>query len=182
MFGKNRFLAQVESSWDRLYRLAYSWTHDTHLSRDLVQETISRAIVKRKQLKNMEALDAWLFRILSNCWYDVCRQNKYLRELPEMEEPVTNETPETDRYRQEVINKVQRAIIKLPMEQRQIVTLVDLEGFSYSEVADIVNVPIGTVMSRLCRARNKLKIYLDEMDTQNNSNGEPHGDNVRRIR
>lgn len=182
MFGKSRFLERVESSWQRLYRVAYSWTHDTHLSRDLVQETISRAISKRKQLKNLDALDAWLFRILSNCWHDVCRENKHLQDLPEAEEPVSKDSPEKDRYRQEVIAKVQKAVIQLPFEQRQIVTLVDLEGFSYSQVAEIVNVPIGTVMSRLCRARTKLKVLLDEISTDQNRNADGRSDNVRRIR
>lgn len=183
MFGKNRFLKQLESKWKRLYRLAYSWTHDPHLARDLVQETMSRAISKHKQLKDLGALDSWLFKILVNCWHDVCRQNKHLQPLLDADELVNNYTPDMDRYRYEVIKKVHSAIVKLPMEQRQIITLIDLEGLSYSEVANIMEVPMGTVMSRLCRARNKLKTHLGELKSQDKVGAtDKYGDNVRRIK
>ena len=180
IFAKKRFLDQLQARWQRLYRVAYSWTHDPHLSSDLVQETLARAIDKRKQLKDIEALDAWLFRILSNCWYDVCRQNKYLQELPDENTLVCEATPEADQYHRELVNKVQRAVMQLPIEQRQIVTLVDLEGFSYAEVAKIVDAPVGTVMSRLCRARNKLKSYLDELDVSMDSDSQ--SDKLRRVK
>ncbi|MDH5326730.1 MAG: RNA polymerase sigma factor [Gammaproteobacteria bacterium] len=182
IFFKKRVLEQIESRWDRMYRVAYAWTHDPHLSRDLVQETASRAIRKYKQLQDIQALDAWLFRILSNCWYDVCRQNKHLQELTDEHQLVDYRTPETDQYQNEVVRKVQSALTQLPLEQRQIITLIDLEGFSYSEVAEIVGVPIGTVMSRVCRARNKLKVVFETMDITSKPNAVKSSEHVRRIK
>lgn len=177
MFSRKRFMELVEASWPRLYRVAYSWTHDAHLSRDLVQEAVSRAIAKHKQLKDIEYLNPWLFRILSNCWMDVCRQKKYVEEWDESLPLQTQDTPEVQQHHREIKNRVHRAMSRLPMEQRQVVTLVDLEGFSYSEVAEIVNVPVGTVMSRLCRARNKLRTYLETEPVHESTNA-----TVRRIK
>ena len=69
-------------------------------------------------------------------------------------------TPESESSRAEIVSMVRAAIARLPQGQRQVVTLVDLEGFSYVEVAQILDVPIGTIMSRLCRARNAMKDIL----------------------
>jgi RNA polymerase sigma-70 factor (ECF subfamily) len=69
-------------------------------------------------------------------------------------------TPESESSRTEIVGLVRTAIARLPEGQRQVVTLVDLEGFSYVQVSQILDVPIGTVMSRLCRARNAMKTML----------------------
>jgi RNA polymerase sigma-70 factor (ECF subfamily) len=74
-----------------------------------------------------------------------------------------DQTPESESGRLEVAVRVRAAIARLPEGQRQVVTLVDLEGFSYIEVAGILGIPIGTVMSRLCRARAALRDQLQEM-------------------
>ena len=73
---------------------------------------------------------------------------------------------ETGSSEQEIIESVRRAILKLPAGQRQTITLVDLAGFSYSEVAEILDIPIGTVMSRLYTSRNSLQKFLANFRTQ----------------
>ena len=118
-----------------------------------------KALRKRHQLKDIAALDAWLCRILANNWRDYCRKREFTVDIDEVD--IIDETnPEHDHDQMEIIELVRSAVAKLSIEQRQIVTLVDLEGFSYNEVAEILVIPIGTVMSRLCRARTKLKGVL----------------------
>ncbi|HQT25493.1 MAG TPA: sigma factor-like helix-turn-helix DNA-binding protein, partial [Burkholderiales bacterium] len=66
----------------------------------------------------------------------------------------------------QLVSRVRNAVAKLPLGQRQVLTLVDLEEFSYAEVSAILDIPVGTVMSRLCRARSTLKILLNELAPQ----------------
>lgn len=143
----------------RLYRIAFSWCHNAALADDLVQDTLTKAMQKSSQLRDPKAGDAWLFTILSNCYKDHFRR---LRETEDVDniELLNNQTPETTTSQQETINSVRHAISQLPENQRQVVTLVDLEGFSYTEVAAILEIPVGTVMSRLCRARKSLRQSL----------------------
>lgn len=143
----------------RLYRVAYSWCHSAALADDLVQETLTKALQKSSQLRDPKARDAWLFTILANCYRDHFRKQRDMDDIDEIEISF-DETPETESSRSEVVKKVRMVIARLPEGQRQVVTLVDLEGFSYVEVAQILQVPIGTVMSRLCRARNAMKTML----------------------
>ena len=156
----------LEQARSRLYRVAYSWCHSAALADDLVQETLAKALQKSSQLRDPKARDAWLFTILANCFRDHYRKQREMDDIDEIE--ISAEaTPETESSRAQVVTKVRTAIAGLPEGQRQVVTLVDLEGFSYLEVAQILEVPIGTVMSRLCRARNAMKArLLPEMQTQ----------------
>jgi RNA polymerase sigma-70 factor (ECF subfamily) len=168
----------LEQARTRLYRVAYSWCHSAALADDLVQETLSKALQKSSQLRDPAARDAWLFTILANCYRDHFRKQKDMDDIDEVEIS-TESTPETDTSRAQVITKVRAAIAELPEGQRQVVTLVDLEGFSYLEVAQILEVPIGTVMSRLCRARNAMKTrLLPELQNQQ----EAISRNLRRIK
>ncbi len=153
------FRARLESNRRRLFRMAYAWCHDAHLADDLVQEAIVNALRHGSKLRDFEALDSWLFTILANCWKSHLRSRKQHEEFDE-ENFQSELDPEQITSREQTVVRVQRAIAKLPVGQRQVVTLVDLEGFSYAEVAAILEVPIGTVMSRLCRARQALRDLL----------------------
>lgn len=150
---------KLEQDRSRLYRIAFSWCHNAALADDLVQDTLTKAMQKSSQLRDPKAGDAWLFTILSNCYKDYFRR---LRETEDVDniELLNDQTPEKETSQQETINSVRHAISQLPENQRQVVTLVDLEGFSYTEVASILEVPVGTVMSRLCRARKSLRESL----------------------
>lgn len=146
----------------RLYRAAYAWTHDAALADDLTQETLARGLRRIDQLRDPAAFPAWLFGILNNCWRDHLR-----RERPHdacIDELMDEGPSAEDRYDQERrTSQVRAAVSRLPMGQRQVMTLVDLEGFSYAEVAQALEIPIGTVMSRLCRARRALTIALEPL-------------------
>ncbi len=143
----------------RLYRVAYAWCHSPALADDLVQETLTKALQKSGQLRDPKARDAWLFTIMANCFRDHFRRQRDMDDVDELEIP-HDVTPEFESSRTQIIELVRRAIERLPEGQRQVVTLVDLEGFSYLDVAQILDIPIGTVMSRLCRARNSMKTLL----------------------
>ncbi len=153
--------ARVEQHRLRLYRIAYAWTHNAALADDLVQETLAKALQKSGQLRDPNAGEAWLYSILANCYRDHFRRSRVTEEIDE--NTITHEsTPEKESSEQQVVLKVREAIARLSEGQRQVVTLVDIQGLSYMEVAQILNVPIGTVMSRLCRARHALKDLLGD--------------------
>ena len=149
----------LKEARSRLYRVAYAWCHNPALADDLVQETLTKALKHSSQLRDPKARDAWLFTIMANCHRDHHRKQREMDDIDEIE--ISDETtPESRSSQSQVVGKVRDAIAQLPAGQRQVVTLVDLEGFSYVEVAQILEVPIGTVMSRLCRARNAMKALL----------------------
>ncbi len=155
----------VGNSRDRLYRMAYAWTHNPHLADDLVQQAILKALNNHRQLKSMSAAEAWLFRILSNCLKDHYRAK---REVLSPDELVIRDdrTPEQETGEQQLVETVRQAVQSLPLAQCQVITLVDLEGFTYASVAEILEIPVGTVMSRLCRGRRALRELLTEVRPQ----------------
>lgn len=147
----------------RLYRMAYAWCHDTGLADDLAQEALIKGLKSMHQLKDTSVLEAWLFSILHNCWRDYFRLQHPSADLEHaMELPAPGKTPEEIRAESELIGRVRRAVAALPMGQRQVVSLVDLEELSYTEAAEALAIPIGTVMSRLCRARQALRVLLQD--------------------
>lgn len=160
--------ARVEVQREPLYRLAYSWCHDAALADDLVQETMLRALGRAEQLRDQAKLKSWLCAILANCLKDHYRGAQPLEPL-DNDMPSRAESPEAASASGQLAARVRAEIERLPLGQRQVVTLVDLEGFSYAEVGEILEVPIGTVMSRLCRAREALRLRLmDFAAAQNN--------------
>ncbi len=150
------------NSRERLYRMAFAWTHNPHLADDLVQQTMLKALSNQRQLKDMAAAEAWLFRILSNCLKDHYRAK---RDVVSPDDVVLSNdtTPEHEAEEKHLVDTVRQAVNSLPLAQRQVVTLVDLEGFAYASVAEILEIPVGTVMSRLCRGRRALRELLTEI-------------------
>jgi RNA polymerase sigma-70 factor (ECF subfamily) len=162
---KRLFRTILTNSRERLYRMAYSWTHDPALADDLVQQACYQALRKQRHLRDMDAADAWLFRILANCLAD---HHRARREVLSGEEFVIVEkrTPEHTTQEEQVALRVRKAIAELPLAHRQVITLVDLEGFSYAAVADILEIPVGTVMSRLSRGRRALREHLLDVNAR----------------
>ena len=166
LMGVNTGVAtQIKERRTRLYRVAYSWCHDRTLADDLAQEALTRGLSHLHQLRDPAQLDSWLFKILHNCWRDCLRCQKDFQDIEEMEDYLHahDDTPEDINSRSQVVDRVRAAIALLPMGQRQVLTLVDLEEFSYNQVAEILAIPVGTVMSRLCRGRQALKQSLIEL-------------------
>ena len=165
---EQRELAEkIEASRGRLYRVAFAWSHDAALADDLAQEALARGLARVEQLREAERLSSWLFSILHRCWIDHLRiRRDDLDEEAIAELPSDLPGPEGHAEQQETVSRVRAAIAALPLGQRQVVTLVDLEEFSYAEVAAILSIPIGTVMSRLCRAREALRGLLEAAAAQ----------------
>ncbi len=171
MFCKHRELRRLLGDRrERLYRMAFAWSHDPVLADDLVQETLEKALRRAAQLHDLATLDRWLFGILGNCFRDHLRSRRVHEALEEntLADP---DTPERSHEQRHIVTQVRCAIARLPEGQRQVVTLVDLEGFSYAEVADILGIPIGTVMSRLCRARRQLSRELVDVGPREAQDG-----------
>lgn len=150
-----------------MYRVAYSWSRNAALADDLVQETLVKALQKAGQIRDPERTNAWLFAVLANCWRDHFRRTREMVDIDELDlERVDDFTPEEGHAQSQLVRRVRSAIALLPLAQRQVLTLVDLEEFSYAEVAAVLEIPVGTVMSRLCRARRTLKTLLNEFAPQ----------------
>jgi len=144
---------------NKLYRIAYSWCHDAALADDLAQETIYKAIKNANGLRDIGTIDTWLYRILFNCWQDYLRVKGRNVEFIEMHDE--DQAEHAENYQQaQIVDRVRASIEQLPMPLREVVTLADFAGFSYAEIAEIIDVPVGTVMSRLFRARKNLKQQL----------------------
>ena len=175
LFGVSaRLRARVEVQREPLFRLAFSWCHDAALADDLVQETLLRALDRAAQLEDPQRLKGWLCAILANCLKDHYRRARPLEPLDE-DLPAYGESPEAASASSQLAARVRAEVERLPLGQRQVVTLVDLEGFSYAEVGEILALPIGTVMSRLCRAREALRARLMDFAAAQN-------DKIRSIR
>jgi RNA polymerase sigma-70 factor (ECF subfamily) len=151
----------------RLFRLAYAWCGDRAMAEDLVQEALARALATSSPLKEPRALEGWLMVILNNCWRDCLRKKMagVLEDIDDWAERLETEelSPEENLAGRQTAITVRNAIARLPLGQRQVLTLVDMEDRSYAEVAEILGVPAGTVMSRLARARSALKELLTDI-------------------
>lgn len=174
---KKPFKRYLEQNWQRLYRIAYAWSHQPHIAHDLLQETMNRVMREHHHFENDKALDVWLYKTMANCWRDQCRRQKDLVDIDEST-LYSASNLEADQYRRELNSCIQMAMGRLNMTHRQIITLIDLEGLSYNEVANILDIPAGTVMSRLCRARQQLREYVQEAGFVPGS----HEPNLRRIK
>jgi RNA polymerase sigma-70 factor (ECF subfamily) len=161
LFGP--FRPGIEAQRPALYRIAYAWCHDAALADDLVQETLSKAWTQRAQLRDEAALKAWMVAIMNRCWLDHLRSRRDFDDVDDWQDELESgaEPPEACCDREQVIACVRAAVARLSQAQRQVLTLVDLEEFAYAEVAEILAIPVGTVMSRLSRARASLKNMLD---------------------
>ncbi len=167
---------RIVDSRGRLFRLAYSWCHDRHHADDLCQETIITALEKVDQLRSEDALDAWMFRIMQNVYRKHFRKMRPQVDVESLEAHMEQEDPaERDIERAEEILQVRVGLAQLKENQRMIVTLVDIEGVSYKDAAEILEIPIGTVMSRLARARSALSRHIEEsMKSKSSQTDIPH--------
>jgi RNA polymerase sigma-70 factor (ECF subfamily) len=154
--GVNSFQQSVEASIPALRRYARALTRDTEMADDLVQDTLVRAL-RSEHLFHGGAVRSWLYTILTNL-----NRNR-LRSLARR--PVITQLQDDDAADaagpEAGGRDIERALALLVEEQRTALLLVVLEGLTYREVAEVQGVPIGTVMSRLARARIQIKAYLD---------------------
>jgi RNA polymerase sigma-70 factor (ECF subfamily) len=173
------FALQVERLTDRLYGTALRLTRNTDDAEDLVAETVAKAWAKLGELRDSQAFEAWIRRVLSNTFVSDWRHR---RAGPQLVEPLPCEdgaeeafslfeklhqpfllwwgNPEESAIANLLRQDIERALDALPDAYRVVVVMVDVEGYSYPEAAETLGVPVGTVRSRLSRARSQLQHSL----------------------
>lgn len=176
----------------QLYGAAVRMTRNPANAEDLVQETFLKAYRAYGTFEEGTNLKAWLYRILTNTFINNYRrdtrrpQETDLGELEDLylfrrlarETSATSSTSAEDQLLEGLVEEdIKQAIESLPENFRMVVLLADLEGFSYKEIADILDIPIGTVMSRLHRGRKALQVALWDFATKRGLVGE--GDRPR---
>lgn len=155
---QDTFVDDIVTLLPNLKRFALSLCHKSDVAEELVQITAERAFRSRHQFDPATRLEAWLFRILRNAWIDMLRRDATRGESVDIHEapqpdPVDSAAQTDDRL---MLQSVQIAIKTLPEDQRAVLHLVCVEGLSYADTAKALDIPKGTVMSRLSRARRAL--------------------------
>jgi RNA polymerase sigma-70 factor (ECF subfamily) len=155
----DRDLAQL---LPRLRRFAHALSRNSADADDLAQSTIERALRSRDQWQKGTRLDSWLYRIMRNLWIDTARARtrKERHEAPAEEGDSIGEDPRDAIHASIELKRAMSAMERLPDEQREVVALILVEGFGYREVSEMLDLPIGTVSSRLVRGRTALLAML----------------------
>jgi len=172
----------VEQYQDRIYGYVFRMLHDSDEAEDVAQEVFIRAYQNLAGFREAASFPTWLYRIATNLAIDAARARKSRRTNSfSLDEPV--ETDEGEMQRQlpadmpgpvdlvessELQRTVAEAIAQLSAKLRTVITLYDIEGLSYKEIAEVLGCPVGTVKSRLFNARNQLRDKLEEkIDVEN---------------
>ena len=156
------FSDQLIAVLPRLRRFARGLAGSAAEADDLVQAACERAITRAHQFQEGTRFDSWMFRIVQTIWIDQIRARDVRREGGE-DEGMNIGTDESVRRAEArlALGEVRAALREIPVEQRSALLLVTVDGLSYKEAADIAEVPVGTIMSRLARARVALQARLE---------------------
>ena len=150
--------AELVSLLPRLRRFAFGLTGDAHVADDLVQAGCLKAIERWHQWQPGTSLASWMFRILQTTWLDEYRSRQRQQTDADSEalEAIAGEDGRRVVEARSDARVVRQVIAELPEEQRVVLMMVTVDGLSYKETAEALDVPMGTVMSRLARARARL--------------------------
>lgn len=170
-------LVHLHSSY--VYNLAYHLTAGNHSEADdLAQMTFIRAFRAIRRFEGRSELRTWLHRITVNLWKNMVRsqiRRKYFQHRS-LSEPISDEErglsheieekrpdPSTDAERSEIDTIIRHAIEQLPPDEREVTVLRDIEGYAYDEISKLCKIPLGTVKSRISRARRILRLSLEPL-------------------
>lgn len=186
MHCSDDFDQQLTGILDRLYAAALRMTKNRADAEDLVSDAVAKALKNRDHLKDPASFRGWMFRILTNTFISNCRKQKNCPEIGLAETDSGNEedfwlfdrlhqplllfwgnNPEQEFLNNVLREDLAKALDKLKDDYRIVVLLADVEGFSYPEIATILEIPVGTVRSRLARARSRLQksLWQQAIDT-----------------
>lgn len=164
---ENRFSELVSPHIGSLYRMAWRWTQDVDQAEDLVQETLTKLFPRADELERVEKLGPWLARVLYRCFVDmhrkrsrspVCERLGWTADTDLLDARIAALPDGSDDIERLVLQQeLARALESLGEDRRDVILLHDAEGYSAAEVATILDISVGTVKSRLHRARNQLK-------------------------
>ncbi len=180
------FEEELTGMLDRLYAAALRLTKNRADAEDLVSEAVTRALKNRDSLREPASFRGWMFRILTNTFISNCRKRRNCQEIGPGDEDAGSEedfwlfdrlhqplllfwgaNPEQEFLNNVLREDLARALDRLSEDFRIVVLLSDVEGFSYPEIAAILDIPVGTVRSRLARARSRLQksLWQQAIDT-----------------
>jgi RNA polymerase sigma-70 factor (ECF subfamily) len=148
--------AEIVAHIPRLRRYARALAGDSHRADDLVQDTLERALAKFHLWRHGSDMRAWLFTIMHNVFVNQLKARREVA-LDETAEARLESAPRSDPL---ALRDLDAALRQLPVEQREVLLLVGLEQLSYIEVSEALDVPVGTVMSRLSRGRERLRAVM----------------------
>ena len=159
----SQFLTEVENCIPALRRYAHALAYDSMEADELVQDCLERALRKRFLWKPTSSVRAWLFTMLHNINANKVRKFKRQPVVSSLEDDIDKTLHPIDSDMG--IRDIKTCLRQLPEQQQHILLLVALEGMSYKEVGKILNIPVGTVMSRLSRAREALRTIMTAAQT-----------------
>lgn len=148
--------AEIVAHIPRLRRYARALAGDSHRADDLVQDTLERALTKFHLWRHGSDLRAWMFTIMHNVFINQLKARRELA-LDDAVEDGLQSAPQSDPLE---LRDLDTALRRLPVEQREVLLLVGLEQLSYAEASQALGVPVGTVMSRLSRGRERLRAVM----------------------
>ncbi len=158
----NEIQKQIVALIPKLRRYARALTQDKESADDLVQDALERALTRIELWKRGTDMRAWLFTIMHNVYVNSVKKNS----RGGLHIPIDGTMEELSYSDSQIgsieLNECLKALNALPLEQREIIVLVAVEGLSYSQVATVVDVPVGTVMSRLSRARKAIRTLVGD--------------------
>lgn len=161
------FIDEVEACVPALRRYARALTRNTDLADDLVQDCLERAISRRGLFRPTGSVRAWLFTILLNLHRNAQRTLRRRGETVPLDAMIIEPQTPAPQHGHLALAEIARAIETLPLDQKEALLLIVLEGMSYAEAAGILGIPQGTLMSRIGRARAALRAF-------STSSAEPH--------
>jgi RNA polymerase sigma-70 factor (ECF subfamily) len=158
------FEDQLGALLPRLRRFAHALSRNPTDADDLAQAAVERALRSKDQWQAGTRLDSWCYRIMRNLWIDTvrARSRKDKVEAPAEEAERLGEDPREALDASVDLKRMMAAMERLPDEQREVVALILIEGFGYREVSEMLDLPIGTVSSRLVRGRTALLAMVGE--------------------
>ena len=156
----SEFATRVDELIPRLRRYARALTGERSAADDLVQDTLERAWTKLHLWRTGSDLRAWLFTIMHNVHVNQVRSRASATTLP-LDDDMPEAPVRATQADMLEVRDIDSALGRLPVEQREVLLLVALEHMSYQQSADTLGIPIGTVMSRLARGRERLRIMLE---------------------
>ena len=160
--ANRRFGDQLIATLPKLRRFARGLAGSVSDADDLVQAACERALARANQFQEGTRFDSWMYRIVQTIWIDQLRARDVRKEESEVpEDRLGTDAPARAVEARLALGEVRRAVGCLPPEQRATLLLVTVEGLSYKEAAAVVGVPVGTIMSRLARARAALQQQLE---------------------
>ena len=147
----------------RLRRFARSLTKDAFVADDLCQLAIEKALMRRSQHRPDARLDSWMFAIMRNCWLDEVRSTRRRSAHLILVDDADQHGVDAATAPGDPVSdmSVHQAVNELPLEQREAVALVWVEGLSYREASEVLDIPVGTLTSRLARARQRMISTLE---------------------